>query len=132
MPSMTGIIMSLIIMSGTSSNALLKPSCPFELIVYIFGERIVQSGIFYGKYGLVMFESYFLLETYLLFQHTSGIYGYRLAEQFEASETHCGKRNAGEWTSPFHRRYFVCPDRNGAAPEHKWLSRARACRPAVK
>ena len=97
--------MSLIIMLGTSSNALSKPSCPFELIVYIFGERIVQSGIFYGKYGLVMFESYFLLETYLLFQHTSGIYGYRLAEQFEASETHCGKRNAGEWTSPFHRRY---------------------------
>ena len=39
-----------------------------------------------------MFENYFLLKTYLLFQHTLGIYGYRLAEQFEAGETHCGNR----------------------------------------
>ena len=52
-----------------------------------------------------MFENYFLLKTYLLFQHTSGIYGYRLAEQFEVGETHCGNGRLKLYLGRIKRHY---------------------------
>ena len=40
-----------------------------------------------------MLESNFFLITDLLFQHTFGIYGHRLVEQFKVCETHGGGRH---------------------------------------